>query len=52
MTDAFKTFAEENDGRELKLEIEPGTYLVAMAGALISTVQDKVFTTGDAGHGK
>lgn len=50
VTDAFKTFAEENDGRELKLEIEPGTYLVAMAGALVSTVQDKVFTTGDDGH--
>lgn len=52
VTEAFKTFAAENDGRELKLEIEPGTYLVAMAGALVSTVQDKVFTTGDAGHGE
>ena len=52
VADAFRTFAEENNGRELKLEIEPGTYLVAMAGALVSTVQDKVFTTGDAGHGK
>ena len=52
VTDAFKKFAEENDGRELKLEIEPGTYLVAMAGALVSTVQDKVHTTGDEGHGK
>ncbi len=50
--DAFRTFAAENDGRELKLEIEPGTYLVAMAGALVSTVQDKVFTTGDGSHGK
>lgn len=48
--EAFEQFAEENDGRQLKLEIEPGTYLVAMAGALVSTVQDKVFTTGDAGH--
>jgi diaminopimelate decarboxylase len=48
VTDAFRKFAEE-DGRELKLEIEPGTYLVAMAGALVSTVQDKVFTTGDSG---
>jgi diaminopimelate decarboxylase len=47
---AFKQFAEENDGRQLKLEIEPGTYLVAMAGALVSTVQDKCFTTGDSGH--
>lgn len=52
VAEAFRTFAEENGGRELKLEIEPGTYLVAMAGALVSTVQDKVFTTGDEGHGK
>ena len=50
VTEAFKKFSEENDGRELKLEIEPGTYLVAMAGALVSTVQDKVETTGDAGR--
>jgi len=50
VADAFEKFAKENDGRELKLEIEPGTYLVAMAGALISTVQDKVATTGDSGH--
>lgn len=49
VTEAFKQFAEEN-GRQLKLEIEPGTYLVAMAGALVSTVQDKVFTTGESGH--
>ena len=49
VADAFKEFAAEN-GRELKLEIEPGTYLVAMAGALVSTVQDKVFTTGESGH--
>merc|ERR1712232_887894 len=47
--DAFQQFAEEN-GRELQLEIEPGTYLVAMAGALVSTVQDKVSTSGDSGH--
>ena len=50
VSDAFRTFAAENDGRELKMEIEPGTYLVAMAGALVSTIQDKVFTTGDSGH--
>lgn len=50
VTEAFKTFKEENGGRELKLEIEPGTYLVAMAGALVSTVQDKVLTTGPDGH--
>eukprot|EP00521_Asterionellopsis_glacialis_P013251 CAMPEP_0195304454 /NCGR_PEP_ID=MMETSP0707-20130614/34470_1 /TAXON_ID=33640 /ORGANISM="Asterionellopsis glacialis, Strain CCMP134" /LENGTH=480 /DNA_ID=CAMNT_0040368259 /DNA_START=26 /DNA_END=1466 /DNA_ORIENTATION=- len=49
VADAFRLFAEEN-GRELKLEIEPGTYLVAMAGALVSSVQDKVYTTGEDGH--
>jgi diaminopimelate decarboxylase len=49
VADAFRDFAAEN-GRELRLEIEPGTYLVAMSGALVSTIQDKVFTTGDDGH--
>lgn len=49
VADAFREFAKKQ-GRELKLEIEPGTYLVAMSGALVSTVQDKVFTTGDDGH--
>ena len=46
--EAFKNFAEET-GRELQLEIEPGTYLVANAGALISRVQDMV-TTGPEGY--
>jgi diaminopimelate decarboxylase len=50
VADAFRTFAAENGNRQLKLEIEPGTYLLAMAGALVSTVQDKVFTTGESGH--
>ena len=50
VSDAFRTFAAENGGRQLKLEIEPGTYLLAMAGAVVSTIQDKVFTTGDSGH--
>mmetsp|Transcript_1596 Transcript_1596/g.2272 ORF Transcript_1596/g.2272 Transcript_1596/m.2272 type:complete len:492 (+) Transcript_1596:160-1635(+) len=49
VTEAFREFAQE-EGRELKLEIEPGTYLVAMAGAIVSTVQDKVETTGEDGH--
>lgn len=49
VADAFRQFAEE-DGRELKMEIEPGTYLLAMSGALVSTVQDKVFTTGEGSH--
>jgi diaminopimelate decarboxylase len=50
VTKAFEQFATENNGRQLHLEIEPGTYLVAMAGALITTVQDKVMTTGPSGH--
>lgn len=50
VTKAFEEFATENSGRQLHLEIEPGTYLVAMAGALITTVQDKVVTTGPSGH--
>jgi diaminopimelate decarboxylase len=49
VAEAFEQFAKEN-GRELKLEIEPGTYLVAMAGALVATVQDKVVTTGESGQ--
>jgi len=47
--EAFQSFAAET-GRQLQLEIEPGTYLVAMSGALVSTVKDKVVTTGDSGH--
>jgi len=50
VSDAFRQFAADNNGRELKLEIEPGTYLVAMSGALVSTVQDKVSTTGEGSH--
>lgn len=34
----FENFAKET-GREIKLEIEPGTFLVANAGSLVSTVQ-------------
>jgi len=49
VADAFRAFKEEHN-RELRLEIEPGTYLVAMSGALVSTVQDKVVTLGDGGH--
>ena len=45
---AFQTFAEET-GRQLHLEIEPGTYLVANAGALISRIQDIVHT-GSEGY--
>ncbi len=44
----FRTHAKET-GRQLHLEIEPGTYLVAQAGALVCTVQDLV-STGADGH--
>ncbi len=45
---AFEALAEET-GRKLKLEIEPGTYLVANAGSLVTRVQDKV-ATGQNGY--
>ena len=50
VSDAFAEFAADHHDRKLRLEIEPGTYLVAMSGALISTVQDKVSTTGEGSH--
>lgn len=43
---AFQDFAART-GRYLKLEIEPGTYVVAAAGALICTVIDMVDTRPD-----
>ena len=48
---AFEEFARKHK-RPLKLEIEPGTYLVANAGALLCTVQDIVSTksTNSSGH--
>jgi len=46
---AFEKFAQE-DGRQLKLEIEPGTFLVANACSLVTTVQDMTVTFGDEGH--
>lgn len=49
VVEAFRKFAAD-EGRELRAEIEPGTYLVAMSGALVSTVQDKVQTTGEGSH--
>lgn len=45
---AFEKFAEET-GRKLRMEIEPGTYLLANSCALLSTVQD-IVTTGANGH--
>ncbi len=42
----FEDFAEKH-GRKLKLEVEPGTYLVANAGALLCSVTDVVDTGAD-----
>ncbi|MFM1920832.1 MAG: hypothetical protein RLZZ303_2466 [Candidatus Hydrogenedentota bacterium] len=42
----FEAFAREH-GRELHLEVEPGTYLVANAGAIVSRVMDVVDTGAD-----
>ena len=44
----FEEFAKET-GRELKLEIEPGTFLLAHACSLVTTVQD-VTSTGVDGY--
>lgn len=45
---AFENFAEVHH-RKIKLEIEPGTFLVANSGALLASVQD-IVTTGEHGH--
>jgi diaminopimelate decarboxylase len=44
----FEAFAERH-GRRLHLEIEPGTYLVALAGAIVASVID-VTDTGTGGY--
>eukprot|EP01038_Epipyxis_sp_PR26KG_P005824 gene5824-8031_t len=44
----FKQFKEKT-GRSIKLEIEPGTFLAANSGALLTTVQD-IISTGKEGH--
>jgi diaminopimelate decarboxylase len=44
----FEDFAKET-GRELTLEIEPGTFLLANACSLVTTVQD-ITSTGDEGY--
>ena len=55
MTDIFATFSEKLEtfavetGRELHLEIEPGTYFIAHAGTLIATIDD-IVDTGKYGH--
>mmetsp|Transcript_3327 Transcript_3327/g.5173 ORF Transcript_3327/g.5173 Transcript_3327/m.5173 type:complete len:477 (+) Transcript_3327:3-1433(+) len=45
----FEAFYEET-GRKLKLEIEPGTFLVANACSLLTSVQDIVRTLGSEGR--
>lgn len=45
---ALEQFYQET-GRKLKLEIEPGTFLVANAGSLITTIHD-ITDTGEAGY--
>jgi len=44
----FHDFFEET-GRRIRLEIEPGTFLVANAGALLCKVQD-IVSTGEDGY--
>lgn len=44
----FEAFADD-DGRQLKLEIEPGTMLVARAGVILSKIQD-IVSTGESGY--
>jgi len=46
LLDDFRDFAKVH-GRELHLEIEPGTYLVARAGAIVANVSDVVDTGPD-----
>jgi diaminopimelate decarboxylase len=48
VADKFREFASAT-GREIRLEIEPGTFLLANACAVLSTVQD-VVSTGNAGY--
>lgn len=48
IVEAFRAFAGDH-GRQLHLEVEPGTYLVANAGALVCTATD-VVDTGGAGY--
>ena len=41
--------AERGPGDDFQLEIEPGTFLVALAGAIVCEIID-IVDTGDAGH--
>ena len=55
MSEIFKTFSEKlttfakETGRELQIEIEPGTYFIAHAGTLVATIDD-IVDTGKFGH--
>jgi diaminopimelate decarboxylase len=46
VAEKFREFAQET-GREIRLEIEPGTYLLANACSVLSVVQDIVSTGAD-----
>lgn len=48
VAEKFREFAKET-GREIHLEIEPGTYLLANACAVLASVQD-VVSTGPEGY--
>ncbi len=48
VAEKFREFALET-GREIHLEIEPGTFLLANAGALLAKVQD-IVSTGSEGY--
>ena len=48
IAEEFKVFAETT-GRKLKLEIEPGSFYVANACALLATIQDET-STGKEGY--
>ena len=48
IVEAFRAFAAKH-GRQLRLEIEPGTYLLANAGALVAKVID-IVDTGRRGY--
>lgn len=46
----FKEF-KERTGREVKLEIEPGTFMVALSGSIVARVEDIVSTKSEDGEG-
>ncbi|MEA3186790.1 MAG: diaminopimelate decarboxylase [Chthoniobacter sp.] len=47
--EAIETLHAET-GRKLRLEIEPGTFLLANSGAIVATIQDIVHTGADGFH--